>query len=185
MKNKRLLNCCYIIILMATILLIFYVDFIADYDILNVNLILYILFPAALYKVLKQKGIDNAFFWAASSFIVLVPILLFFSSKRVSNEINQYGGTIITAIITDKQNLKYNNAHIRGYYITTHGIKCGFWANNSEVYKLKTIGDTIAIVYSNKNVERYKIYKWFPTHEEIQKYKNGKLYEPKKAEANQ
>lgn len=180
MKNRIIQNICYALVLLFIIVLIYYVDFVASTNIQNINLALYISFPIVLYKMLKLNRVEAAFFWSASVYIICFPILIYYCNIRVCNEIDIYGGTITIAVITNKNSTVYNSSNIEGRYTTQQNIECAFYEKNSDVYNGRNVGDTILIVYSNKNVEWYKIYKWFPTHEEIQKYKDGIPFEPKK-----
>ncbi len=178
MKSRIIQNICYGVILLFIIMLIYYVDFIASTNTHNINLVLYILLPIVLYKLLKLNRVEAAFFWSAGIYITCFPILIYYCDIRVCNEIDMFGGTITIGVITDKNSTVYNSSNIEGHYTTQQNIECSFYEKNSEVYNDKNIGDTILVVYSNKNVEWYKIYKWFPNHDEIQKHRNGVTYKP-------
>ena len=141
----------------------------------------FIVFPIILYKFLKFNNSFHPFFHTMWIYSTLIWIGYYSTIKRTKWEIDKYGGTISYAIINDKYSSPRSSNNVCYYYVTDKGD----WVNghrkcsNSTYHKLK-IGDTILLVTSNLNAHNHKIYKYFPTHEEIQKYKNGVLYEPEK-----
>ncbi len=99
--------------------------------------------------------------------------------ERTKWEINKYGGTISYAIINKKSSSPRSANDVYFYYVTDKGERVNGYrkCSNSTYRKLKT-GDTILLMTSNLNARNYRIYKYFPTHEEIQESKIGKAYEP-------
>ena len=81
----------------------------------------------------------------------------------------------------DKRVTGKGRRNSRDYYIfTSINNKRGQLDVRKENYERLNVGDTILLKESSRG--GIYIYNLFPTHEEIQKYRNGVLYEPKKSE---
>lgn len=180
MKNKVLYNALYLT-LMLVLLILNILIVCGQIHLIILLKLTFVVFPIILYKFLKFNNSYHPFFHTMWIISALAWICYFSTVKRTKWEIDKYGGTISYAIIYDRYSSYQSSNNVCFYYFTDKGDwvhghgKC----SNSTYHKLK-IGDTILVVTSNLNALNHEIYKYFPTHEEIQKYKNGVLYEPEK-----
>ncbi|MBO7145356.1 MAG: hypothetical protein J6W13_11095 [Salinivirgaceae bacterium] len=151
----------------------------------EIKLLCIIGFGIFLNQLLKSNtNIDAAPSLFVTLFIIFIVSLafVFFSKKQIKKEFNEYGSVVTIAVIDNIYNYRLNHS-IDFHYKTLSDITvrvnniCG-----EEISKAKSISDTILIRYSRLSHNKYKVFNYFPTHEEIQKYRNGVLYEPKKSE---
>ena len=140
-------------------------------------------FGICVNRILKLvTALDAAPSLFVTLFIILIVSLafVFLNKKQIKKEFNEYGSVVTIAVIDNVYNYRLNHS-IDCYYETISGITihtnkiCG-----KEITKSKHINDTILIRYSKLSHNKYKVFNYFPTREEIQEYKNGKSYEPKK-----
>ncbi len=176
-KSKLLYNCLYVIGIIASI--IGYHCFSSGIDLLCL-----VSFGIILHQMLKantELG-ERSFFAALGLIIVFLLIEMYFDKKERRKDFLTYGGWKTIAIIDSKSNYKGDNYRLDIHYLSRTNIllrrvdHCLY----KEIYNALNIGDTILIVHSNKDVSDFIIKSYFPTHGEIQKYKNGVPYEPKK-----
>ena len=118
---------------------------------------------------------------------VIMLIETYLNKKQINEDFLIYGGWKTIGIIEKKTNYRGDNWRLDFHYIsrTNIEVKKIDHCPNKEIYNMLNINDTILIVHSNKDVSDCKISKYFPTHEEILKYKKGVPYEPKKTDASQ
>ena len=178
MNKKTIYNVLYLTLMLVLLILI--ILFICD----QIHLIFlfkltFVVFPIILYKFLKFNNFNHPFFHTMWIIITLIWIVYYSIIKRTKWEINKYGGTISYAIIYDRYSSPRSPNTVSYYYVTDKGDRVNghIVSSNSTYHKLK-IGDTILLVTSNLNARNHSIYKYFPTHEEIQESKIGKAYEP-------
>ncbi len=111
--------------------------------------------------------------------MLLAIIHLYFEQKRKNAEFKEYGGWVTISIIDKKTNRRSDHCRIDFHYKSRTNTKIYGFENcpNEYIYDELKIGDTILIKHSNKDVENYKIYNYFPTHTEIERFKDGMPYE--------
>ena len=178
MNKKTIYNVLYLT-LMLVLLILTILIICGQIHLIFLLKLTFIVFPIILYKFLKFNNSNHPFFHTMWIFSTLAWIGYYSTIKRTKWEINKYGGTVSYAIINDKYSSARSSNNVCFYYVTDKGewvngyLKC----SKSTYHKLK-IGDTILIVTSNLNALNHEIYKYFPTHEEIQESKIGKAYEP-------
>ena len=177
-KNKIINNCIYIAGIIGSIIG-FYSSF--PSGLMLLCLICYVLLMYKLIKVNTTFG-GISFFWALGTMTILLIIEACLDKRRRTNDFMIYGGWRTIAIIDNKSSYKGDSKRLDFHYIsrTKSTITGVCHCNTREMYDAINIGDTILIAHSNRIVSEYRIEKYFPSHEEIQKYKDGVPFEPKK-----
>ncbi len=147
----------------------------------NMNVLCFICFGVFVYMLIKT--ISNA---PTSLLFMLIPllslafVLAYFEKQQTQKEIDCYGSVVTIAIVEDVYN--YKGIHkIVFHYKTISDLTLHMSSScEQEIVSNMRINDTILIEYSKLSHDRFFIYNYFPSKEEISKYKNGVPYEPKK-----
>lgn len=139
-------------------------------------------FVVVLYEFFKYNNVSQPIFLKVLLVYIPITIISSYVSREYSDyELNKYGCTTWYAVVYNKRS-SYNSSNNISFSYTKNGISidCGVQLSSKKTYDKLNIGDTILIIVSNYTVSNYKVINYFPTHEEIQEFKKGKPYEPKK-----
>ncbi len=175
-NNKIIYVICYIIGMLLSILGCYYLSsFISAFA--------YISFGILGYRLIKTtSNMDKAPAIFCNLFLICIMslVLHYVDKKQKIKELDQYGSIITIAIIDNVYNYR-GYSGIDCHYKTISDLTLSTSILCSEnISKSKNVNDTILIRYSRLSHNKYFVYNYFPTHEEIQEFKKGKPYEPKK-----
>ncbi|SRR5690554_2317799 len=134
----------------------------------------FIIFPLALYRLLKLFKIDySALFWTGV-FSLAFYILAYHMSNRIAlEEIRNSGGIVKIATIIEKYSSIQSAESISIMYSSEKEEIEAKYQIPKDVYNNLEVGDTILIVYSVKCSKWNLPYDLMPTLSERQKYKHG------------
>ena len=182
MKTKRFIYNTIFILTLVFIIVCLYLN-ISGYIESNIFIVLVLTFGYVLYEFFKYNNASQPIFLkVVLVFIPLLAIGWFVLEKNANYEIKKYGCTTWYAVIYDKYSSYNSSNNICFTYKTEKGVVVngGVQTSTKETYRKLNVGDTILIAISNFRANNYMVVSYFPTHEEIQEFKKGKPYEPKK-----
>ena len=129
---------------------------------------------------LKQKDLSPLIFgvlWFSAT------ILYAIGEYKANTDINE-GGYIIPAKITDLlSSPRSGGGYVYYNFFVENEEYKEFTSVGLSIFKRLKVGDTILIIYSEKNLIDLP-YKYFPSKDEIQTYKNGVYYKDKRVYFN-
>ena len=138
---------------------------------------------ACIFGGIKYVSIKGYMSFFEFIYLFTIPFLLLHMSVKITNKNIEKGAVIISAKIIDKWSAQYTGSRIEYTYLCDSTRNNHFIANISRNGAIsKKIGDTILIIYAVSCPRESKIYKLFPSQEEVEQYKDGVFYQNGKIE---
>ena len=132
---------------------------------------------APILLFFKWYSLTNEFSLFVFLLIIISAFLPFYLSKKANNRNIERGGIIISAQIIDKWSAQYTGSEIKYVYLNDSTRNNSFTADISRKGTIsKKVGDTILIIYAASCPKQSRIYKLFPSQEEVEKFKDGVFY---------
>ena len=143
----------------------------------TIKLLLILFIPCLIYHYLPDKGK-----FAGVLFVYLIPFVLFilfiyYAPNKYKQFLKENSFIVDHAIIKSKSSYKHYR-YVRAKFNIDGSVYTKKFKISEDLREKKKIGDTILIKYLVECHSIYGSYEFFPTNEELQFYKGGKIVDP-------